>query len=144
MRFLKAKGFTISELLVVFTVVLLLTGLLYPLIRHTTVRTNKSRCRNNLRNIGVALYIYASENNGQFPDSLNVLYENQYLSDESLLNCPSSPDKATPEGPDYVYASGLSVLSDSEKVLLKDRKNNHPNAKNVLLVNGRVVTKKSK
>lgn len=136
--FRRTGGFTISELLMVFVSVLLLVVVFYPLISYTVRRADKSYCRTNLRKIGAALYFYASENDGSFPEKLQELYEREYLSDENLLNCPRSGKKGNIEDPDYVYQPNLTVFSDSEKVLLRDLCSNHSSGKNALFVNGGV------
>ncbi|MDP8258408.1 MAG: prepilin-type N-terminal cleavage/methylation domain-containing protein [Candidatus Aadella gelida] len=112
------KGFTISELIVVLVIVLIAGILLFPLIRYSGERMERTVCTNNMREVGLALYIYAAEHEGNFPPSLKALYDEKYLAKEDLVDCPASKDKGTPENPDYIYTAGLSVRSPSNSVLV--------------------------
>ncbi len=44
-------------------------------------------CTSNLKNLGTALQMYASDNQGQFPDRLEQLLPQQYL--RTLPTCPT-------------------------------------------------------
>ena len=134
-----AKGFTLSELLVVFVIVILIGALMLPLIRYSQIRMERIRCANNLREIGLAMYIYAREHDGSFPPGLSTLYEEKYLADGTLMDCPGTSRTGTPEGPEYIYTAGLSVRSPSLAFLARDSSGNHgEKGGNVLYVNGAV------
>ncbi|MFH1798413.1 MAG: hypothetical protein ABH844_03600 [Candidatus Omnitrophota bacterium] len=133
------KGLTISELLTVFVLVMILAGLLFPLVKYNTTKLENVTCSNNLREIGLALYIYAREHNGKFPPTLMILYEEQYLAEKELMDCPATKRIGTPENSDYVYTTGLTVKDSVPKYLVCDKENNHSSGvKNVLYVNGAV------
>jgi len=132
-------GFTISELLLVFVVVCIIAASLFPVIRYSRDRMDRTVCTNNLREIGLALYIYAAEHGGIFPSSLKELYDEGYLSNERRADCPGSKNKGIPEKPDYIYTAGLSVKSPSESILVKDKAKNHKSGwNNVMEVNGAI------
>ncbi|MBU1084505.1 MAG: type II secretion system protein [Candidatus Omnitrophota bacterium] len=134
-----SKGFTISELLVVMIIVFAAGLVLLPAVKYSSSRMDKTICTNNLREMGLALYIYAEEHGGEFPPSIKALYEQGYLSDERITDCPANKDKGTPEQPDYIYTAGLSAKSSSNGVLLKDRAKNHSSEwKNVMRVDGTI------
>ena len=136
----RRKGFTISELLMVFMVVIVVGALMMPLINYTRRRMDKTMCANNLQQVGLALYIYAKEHDGRFPSSLDALYEQKYLADKRLMDCPASKEMGTPEAPDYIYTPGLSVRDPSKEPLLRDKKYNHSQGgENILYVNGEVA-----
>lgn len=135
-----SKGFTLGELLLVFAVVLIISASMIPIIRYNNRKMERTVCANNLHQIGLALYIYARENEGQFPPALKVLYDEQYLADKRLMDCPASREIGTPGSPDYIYTAGLSVRSPSLEPLVRDKSKNHPRAgANVLYVNGEVA-----
>jgi len=133
------RGFTIGELLTVFVIVILMSFLLAPVVKRVSARTNEVLCANNVRELGRALYIYARENDKRFPETLKVLYDEEYISDKSLVDCPASEAKGTPEDPDYIYTAGLTVRSPSAEPLVRDKEKNHPSGgRNVMYVNGPV------
>lgn len=137
--FYSKKGFTVSELLIVFLLIALMAGLLFPLIKYNTIKLENVTCVNNLKEIGLALYIYAREHNGKFPPTLMTLYDEQYLANKELMDCPASKTKGTLENPDYEYTTGLTVKDSVPKRLVCDKEKNHVSGeRNVLYVNGAV------
>ncbi len=65
------KGATLTELLVVVTVIGLLVAILFP-VTHSILQTSRAAaCVSNLHTLGNALQTYIAENNGRFPPSRN-------------------------------------------------------------------------
>lgn len=134
------KGFTIGELIIVFAIVGAMIFLSFPFLRHLLYRRDAITCTNNLRALGLALYIYAREHGGKFPRSLKSLYDEGYLSDKRLVDCPSTRETGILVVPDYIYAAGLTVKGPSHEKLVWDKAMNHAGGgKNVLYLNGTVA-----
>jgi prepilin-type processing-associated H-X9-DG protein len=55
------------ELLVVISVIAILAGLLLPALASAREKARKTACLSNLRQVGVAITMYASDNNGNIP-----------------------------------------------------------------------------
>ena len=66
-RLLSAVAFTLIELLVVIGIIGILASLLMPAFSRAKGKANDVKCISNLRQIGIALYIYADENQGKLP-----------------------------------------------------------------------------
>lgn len=62
-----AKAFTLVELVVVIAVVGILAALLLSALGRVKARTSRIQCVSNLRNIGLAARIFATDNEGLLP-----------------------------------------------------------------------------
>jgi len=60
-------GFTLIELLTVMAILAVMAGLLFPVIAKSREQARKTVCMSNLRQIGMALSMYASNHAGLIP-----------------------------------------------------------------------------
>lgn len=64
----KVAGFTLIELLVVIAIIAILAALLLPVLSAAKERARRIQCLNNVRQIGIALRLYADQNRDLLPD----------------------------------------------------------------------------
>jgi len=62
------RGFTLIELLVVIAIIAIIVALLLPAVQQAREAARRASCKNNLRQIGIALHNY-QETNSRFPPS---------------------------------------------------------------------------
>lgn len=100
----QSPGFTLIELLVVIAIIAVLASLLLPTLSKAKESGRKTKCINNLRNMGLALLMYAEDSNGYIPRGNHPLWwrvlapnlggrtTNDYGKVQVYL-CPSYPNK---------------------------------------------------
>lgn len=108
----RGAAFTLIEVLVVLGIVCLLAALLLPALKSARSEARIAQCRNNLRQIGMAIQMYCQPTDGVIPavttyptskiwddasgtpDSLGVLVTQNCLTDTGALFCPLNPENA--------------------------------------------------
>jgi prepilin-type N-terminal cleavage/methylation domain-containing protein len=63
----QSEGFTLVELLVVIAIIAILAALLLPTLARAKESSRRIVCKSNMHQIGVAILMYANDNNQYFP-----------------------------------------------------------------------------
>ena len=136
-------GFTLVELLLVIAAVTILISLLLPAVSSVRENARSTQCKNNLRELGVA--IHRAQQNGNKPIKAHDASNNQYwteairpfidTTDNDDYFCPSAVDK--PDNPESLDLDQIAFLasygannsmhqmqgSDSRKIVLMEWNN---------------------
>ncbi len=70
---IRRSGFTLTELLVVVSIIAVLTAMLLPAVKLVRDAARSTRCRTNLRQIGLGIQLYSEDQQGFLPPSRSVL-----------------------------------------------------------------------
>lgn len=106
----KHKGFTLIELMIVIAIIAILAAILVPNFVRARDQGNLAACKSNLKNMGTAFEMYASDNGGIYPSSLTLAaFTNTYM--KTTPTCPIGSTAyglniATPYQTYSVYCTG--------------------------------------
>jgi prepilin-type N-terminal cleavage/methylation domain-containing protein/prepilin-type processing-associated H-X9-DG protein len=119
------RGFTLVELLVVIGIIALLIGLLLPSLARARESANRVKCSSNLRQLGMAMLMYAQDNQGMFP---RTIYSPDGLSDSADEGAAVVRNVLTNQGADYTQAYGDPFTDQSPPRYYSVGPNNIPGA----------------
>ena len=102
------KKFSLIELLVVVAIIGILASLLAPSLKMARDKSRGAVCKNNLKQIGLASSMYASDHDGFYHMGGDVWWTRKYTElnylpsfNEGTFSCPSLPDPGDWTANDY-------------------------------------------
>src|SRR3989338_3530973 len=81
----KNQGFTLIEVLIVLAIIGVISAMLFPAIAGTRERAHMAACMNNMKQVVIAAFMYADDNDDVIPDVTNL---SAYIDDEDVYICP--------------------------------------------------------
>ena len=108
---IKKNGFTLVELLVVISIILILMSILLPVIKKVKGIAGQGLCAKNLQNINTAMFSYVNDNGERLPfvsctanlpnfecvdfyleqpNAFGNLWEGEYFDEPDVLYCPDA------------------------------------------------------
>jgi prepilin-type N-terminal cleavage/methylation domain-containing protein len=102
----RARGFTLVETLVVTAIIGVLAALLFPTFAKAKAHAKRASCISQLRQIGMAMLMYASDH-GELAPRLSAVYPT-YCPNAEVFVCPADPASGHHEAGEYM--EGASYL----------------------------------
>lgn len=97
-------GFTLIELLVVIAIIAILAAMLFPVFARAREKARQVTCTSNLKQLGLAFFMYISDYDGMFMYTYNWKTNLQpYIKTQEINRCPSRPQLP------WYYGQGLNI-----------------------------------
>lgn len=116
----RVSGFTLIELLAVISILLVLSSIGFMAIKKAKEKANRAKCISHLKDLGLAMSLFAEDHQGNFPWGENAIqaysqiYDKRDFAQTEVFKCPSS--KGLPPLPNE-NKDGLDSSGDGNRVI---------------------------
>ncbi len=124
-----SRSFTLIEMIVVMTIILLLALLLWPATVRVIKKAERVQCASNLKQISYALMMYLQDY-GRYPDAARYVPQQEegsiidslagYIDSTEVFICPSIEEPFKEAGLSYIYNTEAKATITTDQWLLVD------------------------
>ncbi|HPC96692.1 MAG TPA: DUF3352 domain-containing protein [Sedimentisphaerales bacterium] len=112
----------------------LAAGVIMPALGRAREKARQVSSMNDLKQMGLALFMYAQEHDGRFSDELEDI--RPYLGSPRVFESPRKPDDF--DGPSYIYIAGQTTTMPPGNILVYENPEFCDDTINVLFLDGHV------
>ncbi len=111
-------------------------GVAMPALARTRVQARRTASMSHLKQLGLAVIMYADENDGKYPPDLATV--KRYYLDDQVMESPRKPKGF--DGPSYIYIAGHSAKTDrpAEMIVIYENPKICDEGANVVFLDGHV------
>lgn len=104
---MKKKAFTLAEILISISIILILAALLLPVFRQSSNRAKTTVCVSNLHQIHLAMELYHGDHDGYPPNNINSAAYKPYFSADDIRCSMYIPVEGYPRTDYFIHCRDM-------------------------------------
>jgi hypothetical protein len=105
----REQGFTLVELLAVIFTIAALAAMLLPVLTKAKIKAQRTNCRSNLHQLGLAWVLYHGDNNGRLVESYPVNNPNSWILGDMRIPTEATNVDLIQQGKLYAYIPNTRI-----------------------------------